>query len=1272
MTPKSTIGPEPRRDSLAAPEALPESLGSGSDAFSRLEGMMRAVRPSVRVDPDKFPVGRELVDGRIRLGRKLGKGSMGTVYEATDQGRPVALKILDGVQASHVYRLKTEFRRLSELMHPNVICVYELFSEQGEWFFSMERVHGLPLNRHIELRYTPAPKGAGIGFDEGELRGLLRALIEGIAAIHGAGLVHRDLKPHNVMVRDDGRPVILDFGLVTEDRVGGVGQTLADRISGTLGYMAPEQLLGGPVSRAGDWYAVGAILYQLLTGRMPRTAPDVTRDGAIAPRPLPPSRVVRHRIAPDLEALAMRLLAADPSARPTADEMMALSSGWPSVELATAPPLTTLPGERPFIGREAELAALHQAFERTRTGTASIVLLDGPCGTGKTTLLHRFTSDVRARGAVVLEGRCSEWESVPYKGIDGMVDAFSRVLLRMPAEQAVQFVPRHASAVACLFPALLRVEAFREAAEAGREVDEQLLRRQAFVGTKDMIYRLAERHPVVVVLDDLQWADADSMRLLAEFLCGPDAPGMLLVASLRSEDARPEELSALLCAPNTIAVPLAPFTDQESRALAIALSARKSAPSDAVLSWVVRESRGMPLYIAELVQELEGSEPRPELLSMRQLLLERIERLTDDTRALLELIAVAVRPVTLPIASACGVPHVQTSLRQLLARRLVRTMALAGNGTGFEPYTEQVRRVVMRAIPDERVTARHAALAKALETLPAVDPQWLLAHYRGAGDHQRAKRYAILAADRALAALAFEHAGSLYLTALECSSEHEPDWVALNVCCADTFAKAGRGAEAVRAYLRAARTALPDERARLRTLAVSQMIRCGYLDEGIELLRETIRDVGLTWPESERSAQWMLITNRMKVRLRGLHYVVRPESEVPPELLRKLDALHPAQTALGAFDHLRGATFAAVTLPLALRAGEPKRLVVALASESVYSAMLDGEDGEARASAVHRQIDELQRSGTGPYERGLWHMARAMCSYWMGHWKDVSAAAERADSIFRHEVVGASWESCLVRSIRHTVLLHTGRIGDLAEELPDELKYFSASEARCNYLDLLRRSIALHLARDDVTMARSTLEELARLRAEYPFIALDHLIMSSVVSFHLYCGDVERAQYELRERWVHCKRLGMDRLPMVRLTVLAMESDCTLFDARLSDAARITRLRHLAKLAAKQRIAWAGALAHLLQGAAHELIGDPSYGAVKLRRAIDIFDQCGMSGPSAVACMHLARLLTPTSPTPGAAASLAVVDLEERVRAYFTKVPIARPESWARLAHSLY
>ncbi len=358
-------------------------------------------------------------------------------------------------------------------------------------------------------------------------------LSHGLNFLHSAGKLHRDVKPGNVLVTLDGRVVLLDFGLATEMDRTGQHLSLQPRLLGTIAYMAPEQAACLPVSPASDWYAVGAMLFEALTGRTPFDGSPVQILMHKQQLDPPSPREFVADLPDDLVQLCEDLLKRDPAHRPSGAEVIRRLGG------AAAAPITPLPAETALVGRGEHLQKLAGAFESMRQGNTVVVSIHGPSGAGKTALIRRFLDEVEQQGdTVVLSGRCYEQESMPYKVLDCLIDALSHYLESLPWLKVEAVLPRDVTPLARLFPVLRQVPAIDSAPRRGPEAsDPGELRRRALAGLRELLARLGDRQPLVLAIDDLQWGDEDSAAVLADLLSPADRPSLLLLASYRSEDA---------------------------------------------------------------------------------------------------------------------------------------------------------------------------------------------------------------------------------------------------------------------------------------------------------------------------------------------------------------------------------------------------------------------------------------------------------------------------------------------------------------------------------------------------------------------------------------------------------------------------------------------------------------------------------------------------------------------------------------------------------------
>jgi len=258
-----------------------------------------------------------LFDGRYLIIRKLGSGGMANVYLAMDQelGRRVAIKILDDRHArdeQFVERFRREAQNAAGLSHPNIVSIYDRGDSEGTYYIAMEHVEGRTLKELLVAR-GPSPLGIAIDYT--------RQILSALRFAHRNGIVHRDIKPHNVIVDGEGRVKVMDFGIA---RAGAASQmTEAGSIIGTAQYLSPEQARGAAVDQRSDLYSVGVVLYEMLTGTTPFSgeSPVEIAMKHLSDPPRPPS-VERPDIPPDLDMIVLRALAKNPDDRfQTAEEM---------------------------------------------------------------------------------------------------------------------------------------------------------------------------------------------------------------------------------------------------------------------------------------------------------------------------------------------------------------------------------------------------------------------------------------------------------------------------------------------------------------------------------------------------------------------------------------------------------------------------------------------------------------------------------------------------------------------------------------------------------------------------------------------------------------------------------------------------------------------------------------------------------------------------------------------------------------------------------------
>jgi hypothetical protein len=979
------------------------------------------------------PVRKDLLrTDRFVVRGALGAGGMGEVYRAFDRdsGREVALKLLR--DAKHVYRFKREFRALADIVHPNLVRLHELISSGDQWFFTMELVVGAdfvrwvrgsePDDRAADESSTasvdeppstaPAPTGLStapenpllvrgqsrgnampLGTPEqwARLRDGLRQLASGVQALHDRGTLHRDIKPSNVHVTDDGRLVLLDFGVVTE--LARPDAAVAGTSAwGTPAYMAPEIGTGETADGAIDWYAVGVMLYETMSGRRPFSGSP--RDMLAAKRTVAaPSVVELVPDAPrDLTALCMHLLARDPARRATGDDVRAVV-GTPGAVPRSGAEVRLR--DTALIGREPHLATLHAARSAVLGGQARIVVVSGPSGAGKSTLISRFLGEVKNVGAAtVIAGRCYERESVPFKAVDDLIDSLCQVLAGLSRHEVQNVLPRSIGALARLFPLLEQIEAIREAARSSPPVDDSPeQRRIGFQALRELLVRLCARSRLVLHIDDAQWGDDDSAALLTEVFRGEMAPSALLLIGCRDDVDGPflAQVRAIDCARDEVVV--AELSPTDTLTAARTLLTAVGAPlrfADAI----AREAGGNPFVVTELVRHV-ATVADAEAVGLADVVRARIAEVSAPARRLLALLAVAAWPV--PRALALAAAEIATSdgdvVTALLDAHLVSVRGGKG-GDALVVFHDRVRAEVAAVVTAAEAVAIHRAMAAAIVAAGGGFVDHLAEHLELGGDPVQAGACYEQAADAAARKLAFERAARLYTRALALAATAGDHRGQLHARRASALQHAGKGVAAAAAYLEAAATVEHAQALRYRGLAAQQLLRVGHINEGLAVLQDVLAAIGIRLPRSRWRAIVSFVSRRLLVRLRGLDFEAREAADISLADLTRIDVCWTASATLGMCDTTAGAVFQARHLLAALRAGEPHHVSHALALEAVYRSLPGGDIDDVDA-VYGRARDLADRSGDS-MSIAWAHGADAITRYQLGQWRRSCLSAQHA------------------------------------------------------------------------------------------------------------------------------------------------------------------------------------------------------------------------------------------------------------------------------------
>lgn len=1202
---------------------------------------------------------------RFAVIEQLGAGSMCVVYKVQDRkhGDVVALKTLRHLDSNSLYRLKQEFRALSHFDHPNLVSFSELVHSEQGWFVTMELVEGVdfltfcrgheperesrssyqgdtwtqgtggsthPASASAEMTFTssmPAGRAAGVSApaaavrrtrtlpDLIRLRSGMRQLAEGVQTLHAAGRVHRDLKPSNVLVTDAGRVVILDFGLVAEIDQDYTEGTLHQNIAGSAAYMSPEQSVGKPLSEASDWYSVGVMLYEALTGVWPFSGhlyQILTMKQEEDPPP-PSSRV--DGVPPELEALCMGLLDRDPEKRPTGSEIL-------SVFLSRQPAVNArkVRLQPRFRFRNPETHELVQAFQAAKWGQAVTLLVRGGQGIGKTTLVREFLKNIKRRDEVVtLKARCFEWETLPYKALDGLMDNLSRALRRLDHRQVSKLANPGLPYLSHMFPVLDRVDAFglTEPADLQR-IPEAELRQRAFEGLLQLLRELGGTMPILLFLDDVHWGDEESAVVLSEILrFSKDIP-ILVILAYRADERSVfvrRLLGPLQAAQVDVrTMDLDPMSFEQACVVAGEMLGLEV--SDERVRRMAIESGGVPLFIKELVRQLDFQDSRANAVEedLSEITVTEIGALPENARRLLQVMALCDQPLPTDVAMAAAElqSNAFEAITTLRAHHLVDVTGAQGGDT-LEIGSEKVREYVLDRVDDSRRMVFHGRIAHAMEIRGGFAPETLVHHHAGAQNYEKAGLVAWLSADEAFKRDRVHEAIWLLDKAREYGDWNNRERRTIVSRLADAQARVGNGKAAAEAYQQAAGDA-PKARAReLLHRAAEELIGSGHIPEGMLILDPLMAEMGVRATSNGLFDRM----RRMRMRWRGSDFTPKAEIAIPVDDLFRVDLAWTNAMGRSLVDVGRGATAQDAHLELALETGEPERAMRALAAELRFVAMQPD-------SAWRERYDQLLQQARGKVSHQT--MARAtssaaMAALYEGAWVDAASFAESAEHMFVHHGIGAAWERFTCRAVHARAQMFRGdyrTAADLALPLVRELEQVQNDL----FLSLLYSTVIawLRMAEDDPDSGLLQLTRMSGSLTGNVGIPFFHLFVTWA-HLELYKQRPQAAWEYVEERWGLTERGIAAAPPVLAAEIWWTRARCAVAMAQAGGdtSGMLKKARQSIAAVRKLGRTWTEPWMLLLEAGIARLEGGPDGVSPSL---IALFEQTDQSLGSAVA-LHL-------------------------------------------------
>ncbi|MDH5491223.1 MAG: AAA family ATPase, partial [Myxococcales bacterium] len=1005
-------------------------------------------------------------------------------------------------------------------------------------------------------------------------------------------------------------------------------------VTGTPVYMAPEQAAQKPSTAASDWYSLGAMMYEAISGDVPFRGSLLQILAAKQSEEAPDLRALAPDCPEDLALLCMALLRRRPEARPLGAAILARLGGERSGPMGARARMAELDAE-PLIGRDAELGRLRCLAARAAEGHAIRLLVRGTSGIGKSALIEHFL-DTLGGETLVLRGRCYEREAVPFKALDAVIDKLSRQLLSLEAEEVALLTPRDAAALALLFPVLERVPTFADAPRQVTQLSDRIaVRNRGLAALRELLSRISDRRPLIVFIDDVQWGDADSARAIDEIFATEEAPGILLVMACRAED---EGASPLLGAlrDRTLAeietLSLGPLPAAE--ALALARTAMGPGASEEALGSVLREAGGSPFFLSELGRHastaggaLSGS------TDLQRLIEARLRGQHEGNHCVLRTISISARGAQWNVlARACALegPALARAIKELCDGRLARLTG--AEATRLEPYHDRIREAVVETLSDAERAGLHRDLANALRAEDVPDPEALFEHCMGGGMREAAGRYAREAAQRAAGTMAFDRAAQLYRAAVDLCPGGEEEQ-ALRIALGEALAHGGRGPAAAKQFLAVAPHVDLARRLELRRRAGEQYLFAGHVARGLAVIDSVLLELRL--PRLGRRWRAILGIVGLTIRLELMPWRIRPSSRPSMDLSAALrvDALRSTAEGLAAVDPLQGLYFTLRHTLMAAKLGDPAR---AAAACMVLASLLSSR-GHHASARVERWFDRGKRAAARSDDRRLQSLEAFVETFILtlrGEWRlahgRLRVHEEPTQRLTMSQVMGGITQHFYILSLGWL-----GRLRELRLQHPRVLQSAIDRGDLYTATGLRGATCALAwLAADELEEARENAEQtLLEWRPE-TFDMLHWYAVEALALCERYDDRPAEALARIEAYWKPFHRARFGAIQNTWIVIRLERAKCHLALASRSaskgeaaSAPHCRQARRWSRRIRRDGAAWAIPHADLLDAGAAAATGAPEEAAALCRRALGGFQEAGLALHQACAELRLGRLI---------------------------------------------
>jgi hypothetical protein len=665
----------------------------------------------------------------------------------------------------------------------------------------------------------------------------------------------------------------------------------------------------------------------------------------------------------------------------------------------------------------------------------------------------------------VLRSRCYERETIAFKSIDGIVDALVTFLITLEQIEVAHLLPRDLAALIALFPAFEHIPTVQRLMAPDNRVnrgDSLQLRRRAEEEFRSLLCRIAQRQPVVIWIDDLQWGDLDSAQMLQSWLARPFEAPVLLVMSYRSDETATSACLATLVSPAAKEtqhvvqheIVLQPMKDSDMHALCSKRFAASQSLAP-IIAKIVRDAQGNPFLATQLsalaTAKLARGDNDLRSLSVEDLVLHTSALLSESALRLLHVLSVAGRPLAprFALQAADVTRDPRACLHELQTLRLVRTRYVSGQKL-LEIYHDRVRTSIDNALRDAERKQIHKTLLQLLISHGSHDAAWLHELALEAGQVPLARHYGLLAADAANANLAFERAAELYERCVPYPASDSERFQLLQKA-ASAHVRCRRGKHAATLYLEASKLAQRrEQRIELLRLAASHLLRSGYFEDGERVVQQVLEGLDVSVPRSELGLYAAIGWERARIAV--LQRTLTPSADAVLPTEAKRVGMMDAMLALDTQCHmpLRAALFQMRATRMCFQYGERQTTARAYCMNAALATLSGGSEHVDEMLARAEALIDVSNDPESMLEL---YAARAMCAANLGREAEMIEPARAAEQLYATNSAGGElgdyFYMFVVRAMLCSALQFLGRHIEASEEVRRLLSDAAATDNRC-------------------------------------------------------------------------------------------------------------------------------------------------------------------------------------------------------------------------------